>query len=82
MMPSVAWEMDLGIVAYHSMKASFDAIASKRHEMLGISEKSIAAKTFNFKSQTEAILNPLDVSTTPSKNHYYSMLSVYGTSIT
>lgn len=70
-MPSTAWEMDLGIIAYHSIKASFNATASMTHKMMGISEKSIRNKSehyknkiFHFKSQITAMLNPLDVLTT------------------
>lgn len=81
--------MDLGIVAYHSMKASFNSTAHKTHKMMGISVKGITNKsehyknkTFNFKTQTIATSNPLDVLTIPSKNHYYSTLSICGSSIT
>lgn len=88
-MPNIAWEMDLGIVAYHSMKASFNSIANKTHKMMGISEKGITNKyehyknkTFNFKTQTIATSNLLDVLTIPSKNHYYSTLSICESSIT
>lgn len=88
MMPSIAWEMDLGIIAYHSIKASFHATASKTHKMMGISEsirnksEHYKNKIFNFKSQITAMLNPLDVLTTQLKNHYYSTLSVWRTGIT
>lgn len=89
MIPSIVWEMNLGAITYHSMKASFNATANKRLTKLWASLRralqtnlGITKTKLLILSQTTAIWNPLSIVTTSSKNHYYAILSVCGTVIT
>lgn len=87
--PTIVWEMNLGAITYHSMKASFNATANKRLTKLWASLRralqtnlGVTKTKLLILSQTIATWNPLSIVTISSKNHYYAILSVCGTVIT